>query len=181
MELVDVLNAAGTAALAIISGGLASAIVTLLQNRWLEKRRADEAERARLRQVFAEAYEVYTDYKEFPYLIRRRRGDRPEEERARLVADLTAVQSKLSYYQAWTVFESPSVGEAYGRLVREMRRVVGGAMHAAWTDQPSQGDAGMNISRGVIDLSELDGVEAAYVQAVSARMRQLTPRKLRRK
>lgn len=181
MDTIDWGALVGPIIAAVLSGGLISALVTFVQNRWLEKKRADEAERDRLRKAFAEAFAVYADYKEFPYLIRRRRADCPEAERARLTSQLNSVQSKLSYYRAWTAFESPTVGDAYCALLGEMRKLVGGAMHQAWQDAPAQEDRDMNISRTVIDLQALIPLEDAFIAAVSARMRTLTPRRLRRK
>lgn len=174
-------EAAGPIAAAILSGGIASALVTFLQNRWLEKRRAQDAERSRLRQSFAEAFEAYADYKEFPYLVRRRRGDQQAEERARLTKELNAVQSRLSYFRAWTGLESPSVGHAYSALLNEMRSIAGTGIKAAWNDEPTDSDAGMVIPRKVIDLSSLVPFEDAYMQAAAARLKKLTPWMMRRR
>ncbi|MHA3684955.1 hypothetical protein ACXR2W_11945 [Leucobacter sp. HY1908] len=171
----------GPIAAAILSGGLASALVTFLQNRWLENRRAQDAEKARLRQSFAEAFEAYADYKEFPYLVRRRRADQPSEERARLTRELNAVQSRLSYFRAWMNLESPAVGLAYSALLNEMRNVAGTAIKAAWNDEPADSDAGVVIPRKVIDLNSLVSFEDEYMQAAAERLRKLTPWKARRR
>jgi hypothetical protein len=40
----------GTAGGIILTSGVVAAVVTFFQNRWLEKRRSQEAERTRLRQ-----------------------------------------------------------------------------------------------------------------------------------
>lgn len=164
----------------ILTSGVVAALVTFSQNRWLENRRSQDAERARLRQSFAEAFTAYANYKEFPYAIRRRRSDQEVEERARLSAEFNAVQSKLSYYRAWTQFESPAVGEAYARLLSEMRRVAGDAMRVAWEQPPPQNDKEMNIPLETIDLRALNAEEDNYIKVVSARIDELTPRRLRR-
>lgn len=175
------IEVAGPITAAILSGGLASALVTFSQNRWLEKRRAQDAERSRLRQSFAEAFEAYADYKEFPYLVRRRSSCQPDAERARLTKELNAVQSRLSYFRAWTNLESPSVGNAYSSLVHEMRSIAGTGIKAAWNDEPTDSDAGMVIPRKVIDLSPLVPFEDAYMKAAAERLKKLTPWTMRRR
>lgn len=165
----------------ILTSGVVAAVVTFFQNRWLENRRSQEAERARLRQVFAEAFAAYADYKEFPYAVRRRQPDQEASERARLSAELSVVQSKLSYYRAWTQFESPAVGKAYATLLSEVRRVAGGAVREAWNQPPSQTDQGMNIPVEKIDLRSLGSEEDKFIEAASARLDELTPRRLSRR
>jgi acetylornithine deacetylase/succinyl-diaminopimelate desuccinylase-like protein len=140
---------------AIISGAFLAAMLAGAVNVWMARRRSREEERARIRNTFAAAFEAYTAYKEFPYAIRRRRPNDPEAERIRLSEALRAVQEKLSYYLAWTQAESVEVGQQYGRLVAEARRVAGGAMHAAWNDPPRASDPEMNIPPEVVDLRQL--------------------------
>lgn len=165
----------------VLTSGVVAALVTFFQNRWLENRRSQEAERTRLRQSFAEAFAAYAAYKEMPYAIRRRRGVQEADERARLSADLNSIQSKLSYYRAWTQFESPAVGTVYANLLSEMRKVVGGAMRDAWADPPSQHDHEMNIPIDKVNLLSLSVEEDKYIEAVNARLDQLTPWRLRRR
>jgi hypothetical protein len=160
---------------AIISGAFLAAMLAGAVNVWMARRRSREEERARVRNTFAAAFEAYTAYKEFPYAIRRRRTDDPDGERIRLSEALRAVQEKLSYYLAWTAAESADVGEQYARLVAEVRRVAGRAMHDAWNDPPRATDSEMNIPPGVIDLSQLAPAEAAYMQAVRQHLLGLTP------
>lgn len=181
MTIETVIPLMGPALTVILTSGVVAAIVTFFQNRWLENRRAQEVERTRLRQSFAEAFATYSEYKEFPYAIRRRRGDQKPDERARLSAELNTIQSKLNYYRAWTQFESPSVGKAYADLLSEMRRIAGAAMHEAWVDAVSTGDSGMNISLEEVDLRALTDFEDRYIAAVTTRLSALTPWSLRRK
>jgi hypothetical protein len=178
MTVEEILGFFAVAVPVILTSGVVAAIVTVTQNRWLEHRRAQEAERTRLRQSFAEAFTAYASYKEFPYAIRRRRIDQEADERARLSAELSAIQGKLSYYRAWTQFESPSVGEAYAALLTEMRRIAGGAMRDAWAQPPSQNDQEMNIPIETIDLRALTAEEDKFIKAVAARLDKLTPRRL---
>lgn len=165
----------------VLLSGVVAALVVFFQNRWLENRRAQEIERNRLRECFAEAFAVYTSYKEFPYAIRRRRADQLADERTRLSEELRQLQGKLSYFRAWTQFESSVVGEAYAELILEVRAHAGAAIRAAWQAPPSSADTDMNISLDVIDLRALAHFEDRYIAAVDQRLAALTPRRLRRK
>jgi len=65
-------------------------------NVWMARRKSREEERARVRDTFAAAFAAYTAYREFPYAIRRRRADIPEEERVRLSESLRTIQERLT-------------------------------------------------------------------------------------
>src|SRR5688572_8476682 len=57
--------------------------------------------RARLerqRQVFADAYEAVAEYREYPFIVRRRSPDEPAKERQRLSTDLSKVQARLNAF-----------------------------------------------------------------------------------
>lgn len=122
-------------------------------------------ERARRRKMFADAFEAYVAYKEFPYVVRRRRGDQLPEERLRISSELRHLQERLSFYVAWTQLESPAVGSAYRSLVEGLRKVAGVEVARAWTLEPISEDAQMNI--GDVDLSELKSLEEAYLDALA--------------
>lgn len=137
---------------------------------WLTSRRT---ERLRKREMFAAAYAVYANYREYPYVIRRRRADQPGDERARISAELREVQQKLSFYLAWTRLENESVGTAYAALIGAMRTVAGAAIVAAWDRPPASSDADMHV--GDIDLSGLRPYEEGYLDAVSRHQRWWKP------
>src|SRR5438093_11643603 len=66
--------------------------------------------RARLdrqRQLFAEAFEAVSEYREYPFIVRRRRKDALAEERARISSELSRVQAKLNSYRARLRVEAP--------------------------------------------------------------------------
>ena len=76
--------------------GAVSFTVFVLTNWW-------NGERERLtrsRDVFSKAYAAVQGYKEFPYVIVRRRKDTPEEERIRISSELRRVQADLVPFQA---------------------------------------------------------------------------------
>ncbi|MBJ7000165.1 hypothetical protein JG491_08775 [Streptomyces sp. CRPSP2-6A1] len=161
---------------AVLSGAFLAAMLTATINIWLARRKSREEELSRLRTAFAEAFAAHSAYKEMPYAIRRRRSDASAEERVRLSEALRDIQANLSYHLAWTKMESETVGVAYTELIRELRRTAGAAMHAAWEAPPIETDAAVNIPPTVIDLSALEPLEIAYIDAVRKHLRTLTPR-----
>lgn len=160
---------------AVLSGAFLAAMLTATINIWLARRKNREEELNRLRAAFAEAFAAYSAYKEMPYAIRRRRSDAPAEERVRLSEALREIQANLSYHLAWTKIESETVGEAYAKLVQEVRKTAGAAMREAWEAPPIETDTAMNIPPAVVDLSALQPLETAYIDAVRTHLRTLTP------
>ncbi|MFW5471812.1 hypothetical protein ACOCJ5_00735 [Knoellia sp. CPCC 206450] len=156
----------------LLTGAVLAAVIGAIVNTVLARRKSLEEERARVRGVFAEAFEAAAAYKEFPYSIRRRRHDEPEAERVRLAEAMSGVQAKLSYYLAWTTAESEQVGSAYADLVNELRRVAGSACHDAWLAPATTTDADMNIPLSVVDLRGIKPLEDAYVAASREHLQQ---------
>ena len=165
-----------------LGGAVIAAAISALVSVLIARRKSLEEERARVRSTFAEAFEAVTRYKEFPYAIRRRRDDRPAEERVRLSEGLREVQARLSYYVAWTKAESADVGAKYETLVTELRKIAGKACHDAWLAAPAHTDRDMNFPPGVIDLSGLKEHEDAYIHATQQHLNQmLSPRRVWRR
>src|SRR5687768_275002 len=71
----------------------------------------------RQRQLFASAFEAIVTYREYPFIVRRRRADRAEEERQRISDQLSSLQASLNSYQARLVVECRTVGAAYKNLL----------------------------------------------------------------
>jgi hypothetical protein len=164
---------------AVLSGAVFAAILTVTVTAciavWTARRKSREEERARQRDLFAGAFQAHAAYKEMPYAIRRRRHDEAAAERIRLSETTREIQGRLSYFVAWTAAESSTVGDAYAALVRELRKVAGGAMREAWLAEPITDDAAMNIPPTVIDLSSLTPLEAAFTDAVRAHLAAIAP------
>jgi len=158
---------------AFLSAAVIAAVVGAVVNVGLARRRSIEEEIARVRTMFAEAFEAVAQYKEFPYAIRRRRADQPAEERVRLSDELRRVQTRLSYYLAWTKTECDEVGQSYESLVRELRVIAGGACHDAWLAPAANDDADMNFAPGVVDLGGLRQFEDAYLAAVQQHLQEM--------
>ena len=137
-----------------------SFIIFVLTNWW-----NGERERlARSREVFSKAYATVQEYKEFPYVIVRRRTDSPEEERIRISSELRRVQSDLAFYSAWLTTESRHVHRSFSELLEQMRHVAGAAMHEAWLKPAAEDDSEMNVPK--LDLSVLAPYESAYLEEV---------------
>jgi hypothetical protein len=159
---------------AVLSGAVIAAAVTAVVSTVLARRGTRLEERARVRDTLAEAYRAYADYKEFPYAIRRRRTDQKEAERVRLSEELRKIQSRISYYQAWTQAESPETGAAYNELISAMRRVAGAAMHEAWKLPGLDNDQGMNIGTDRVDLTSLKPAEEKFIAAMETHVAAVT-------
>src|SRR5687768_3270196 len=67
----------------------------------------------RQRQLFASAFGDIAAYCEFPYIVRRRRHDAPEEERVRISTELSEIQRRLNHNRAVLQVEAPRVARAY--------------------------------------------------------------------
>ena len=132
----------------------------------------------RSREVLSKAYSVVQEYKEFPYVIRRRRTDAPEEERVRISSELRRVQADLAFYSAWLMTESPHVHHSFSELLDQLRHVAGAAMHEAWLEPAAADDSAMNMPD--MGLSDLTPYESAYLEEVVDHL-SLWPRSLRRK
>lgn len=159
----------------VLIAAIVTAAVTAWLVGWTARRKSREEERARQRALFAEAYQAYAVYKEMPYAIRRRRDDDLPGERVRLSEITREIQGKLSYYEAWIAAESATVGDAYSRLIGELRKVAGGAMREAWKAPPITTDAEMNMPSTIIDLSTLAPLEKDFTRAVHAHLDRLAP------
>jgi hypothetical protein len=122
-------------------------------------------ERRRRRELYARALAATLDYREFPYVIPRRRSDAPAEERVRISEALRRVQSELSYCQSWMRLErSTKVAAAYRALVSKTREIAGGEMHEAWKRPPITSDKEINTTR--VDYSSIQPFEDAFLAAV---------------
>ena len=136
--------------------------MSLAATTWISKTRDH---RARRRDVFSKAFAAVVFYAEFPYVVRRRRADAPEEERIRISEELRKVQQDLAYYEAWLRTESPEVAEAFGQLVSETRRVAGESIHDGWKAAPPTEDQQMNMPD--LGLGALMPFRERYLEAVT--------------
>jgi hypothetical protein len=124
--------------------------------------------RARLdrqRQLFAEAFEAIVEYREYPYIVRRRSSEAAAQERQRISSDLSRVQARLNSFQARLQVEAPYVGERYEELVKKTRQIAGAMIKAAWDNPPVAKDAEMHAPP--YDFSEIETYEETFLLAVA--------------
>jgi hypothetical protein len=121
-----------------VAGALVSAALTYHLNQ-----RAIRRERQA--NVFAEALRAIEDYAELPYRIRRRPGT--TESRYELTEQVSEIQSRIAFHQAWLAIEAPSVAHPYENLVRAAKTQAGKQMTQAWNEPATTKDS--QVSLGV--------------------------------
>lgn len=127
--------------------------------------------RDRRRELYADALSACMEYKEFPYVIYRRNGKKPEDERLRISEALRDVQKRIAHHQAWLKTESKSVADKYDELVTTLRSVAGEEMKKRWMAAPIKKDADMTVAPK-FDWGAITEKETAYLEAVR---KQLAP------
>ena len=146
----------GPAIAALIAAGVT--VLTHLVN-------SRRARNDRQRKLFSSALGDIVRYCEFPYIVRRRRHDIPEEERGRISAELSAVQRKLNHNREILQVEAPRVGQAFDALAKATRRAAGRAIHDGWNLEPTSTDCDMHVAD--IDLGEIEPYKVDYRTAVA--------------
>lgn len=149
---------------AVLIAAAVSACVALL-GIWQGARTARQD---RQRRLFGEALAAVMEYREYPYIVRRRASD---EERSDISRALSGVQGSLNRYIAILTIESRSVGNAYALLVEQTRAVAGPLIAEGWDQQPRPSSADMRVSD--VDLSELMPVTDAFIRAAKRHLRLL--------
>lgn len=131
---------AQTAVLVAATIAIVGAVVTAVLTYGLNQQAARRERRAR---TFAEALSAVEDYAELPYRIRRRLAD--TDTRHQLTEEISKVQSRIAFYQAWMRIEAPQVAITYDGLVRTAKVQAGGQMKQAWTQPVRTKDPQMNL------------------------------------
>lgn len=157
MNVVTEIVSPLTPSLVVAYIGLVGTLATIATNGYL-------ARRERKRGLFAEALSAVMEYWEFPYVVRRRRGDARPQERIRISEALREVQARLSFHQAWIGIEGRRVSRAFDGLLAETRTVMGSQMRVGWNSEPTHDDTGMNITD--IERGDLELRRDAYLTAV---------------
>jgi hypothetical protein len=162
---------------AIIAGAVS--LVVLAFTTWANSQREKDSRR---REMYAKAFAAVAAYKEFPYVVRRRRSGAAAiaaDERVRISEALRTVQQDLSYYSAWMATESARVASTYRALVADTRRIAGQQIHIAWTTPPPKKDEEMNMPD--LGLGQLATAEAAFLAAVGDHLSWWPHRRWRRR
>ena len=131
------------------------------------------ARRERQANIFAEALTVIEEYAEMPYRIRRRPGT--PGARHELTEQISQIQSRIAFHQAWLSIEAPTVARSYENLVRAAKTQAGQQMRQAWREPVMTKDA--QVSLGAAYSRE--DIDDARGQCVAA-MREALGRRSRR-
>lgn len=118
----------------------------------------------RHRNVFADAFGDIAAYREFVYIVRRRRHDEPEAERIRISTELSEVQRRLNHHRAVLTVEAPRVAKAFTALLATTRQIAGAAIREGWNKPPITTDADVHVD---VDLSQMTPAEDAFLSAAS--------------
>lgn len=144
-----------------VVAALVAAAISLTTLWWSARRsRLD-----RQRQLFADAFYSCIAYREFVYVIRRRRADDASAERQRITGELSEIQKKLSYYKAVLRVEAPAVSDRYDALVAETKTIPGAQISKAWDDPPAADDRDVHIEG--VDFNALKPFEESYLKVVA--------------
>jgi hypothetical protein len=137
---------------------LVSAAISLGTLWWTSRQQSLD----RHRELFAAAFAVVADYREFVYIVRRR--DANGSDRSGIHRDLSKVQAMLHRYEAMVRVEAPDVAPAYTELVNQTRAVAGGQIKKAWDLPAAANDTDMHVTD--VDLSSLSPFEDRFLMAV---------------
>ncbi|MBA2084704.1 hypothetical protein DMTZ50_0509 [Dehalococcoides mccartyi] len=162
-----------TAVTVAIIGGAVSLLALALNNMisgWRDRA-------TRQRQEFSKALAACVAYEEFPYVVRRRKSNAPQDERIRISSELSLIQRDIAYYSAWLATESIPVSKAYETLVAKLREIAGGKIREAWLTPPIDSDSAMNMPD--LGLGALKPLKDIYLSEVACHL-SLAPKPIRR-
>jgi hypothetical protein len=131
---------AQTAAVLVGATAVVGALISVALTYGLTQR---AARRERQVNFFAEALSAIEDYVELPYRIRRR--PRTPGARHELTEQISQIQSRIAFHQAWLSLETPGVARSYENLVRAAKAQAGGQMARAWQEPTIRKDAQVNL------------------------------------
>ena len=158
----------------LLSAGVIAAIATSILGRWAE---ATE----RRREAYAAAVKTLVAWLEYPYRIRRRTSDTPEE-LARLAGLGHDLQEDLRCHQTWIASESARVAAEYRDALNTISVLVAPACVEAWRTPPVTTAEGMVLGTWGPGPTGMDSVIRVQ-RAIAERFgyRRLTPRVRRRR
>ena len=120
------------------------------------------ARRERQTNTFAQALSAIEDYAELPYRIRRRTGT--ASARHELIEQVSNIQSRIAFFQAWLAMETPQVARSYEDLVLATKAQAGRQMAQAWQEAPIAKDAQVSLGKAY----PRDEINAARERCINA-------------
>jgi hypothetical protein len=118
-------------------GVIATVAVSTISGRWAQATN-------RRRDAYAAAVKTLVGWAEYPYRIRRRTSDDPNE-LARLVGIGHDLQEQLRCHQTWIATESHRVAGVYREALATIAAQVAPACNDAWASPPITTSADMNL------------------------------------
>jgi hypothetical protein len=146
----------------ILASGVVAALVAAVVSLVTLAASGRRARQDRQRQLFADAFEACIEYREFAYIVRRRRDDSVDEV-ARITGAMNGVQTRLRSLEARLRVEAPRVGAAFSKLVAKTRDVAGSQIRAGWESDPVSPDRTGRIED--VDFAPLASTEAEFLDA----------------
>lgn len=144
----------------LLPAGVIAAIATSTLGRW-----AQTTERRR--EAYAAAVKTLVAWLEYPYRIRRRTSDTPEE-LARLAGIGHDLQEELRCHQTWIESESARVAAEYRGALAAIGRLVAPACTEAWRTPPVTTAEGMVLGAWGPSPAGMDSVVSVQ-RAIAAR------------
>lgn len=120
-----------------LAGVIVTAAVSAISGRWAQATN-------RRRDAYAAAVKTLVAWAEYPYRIRRRTSDDPNE-LTRLVGIGHDLQEQLRCHQTWITTESRWVAGIYREAMTAITAQVAPACNDAWAAEPITTGAGMNL------------------------------------
>src|ERR1035437_1013535 len=114
------------------------------------------------RREYSDAVKNLYAWSEYPYRVRRRTSDDPDE-LARLAGLGHDLQERLRWHETWVASESGWVSSHYRRAMLYISEHIGPAVADAWNHPPSESASGMVLGQwGVrVDRSLIIDLQAA--------------------
>ena len=123
------LTTAESALLVAFLAGVTGAVAAAFLGRWSDAT-------SRRRATYASAVQNLYSWAEFPFRIRRRTSDSPDE--LSKLADLGhELQERLRWSEAWITTESRWLAIIFSRTLRQLSHAVGPAASEAWRSPPA--------------------------------------------
>ena len=94
---------------------------------------------------YADAVRLLVRWAEYPYRVRRRTSDAPEE-LARLAELGHELQEQLQCHQTWVQAENHHVGTLYAKTMASIKNRIAPATAEAWRSEPVETGDGMVLS-----------------------------------
>jgi hypothetical protein len=146
----------------VLASGVVAALVAAVVSLVALATSGRRARQDRQRQLFADAFEACIEYREFAYIVRRRR-DESADEVARITGAMSDVQTRLRSVEARLRVESPRVGAAYSKLVVDTKDVAGPQVRSGWEAEPVPPDRTGRIED--VDFAPLAAADAEFLDA----------------